>query len=176
VYDQAWWTPDLWILDLARGTKTRFTFGPGSFSAPVWQADGLAVIYGNNTAGTGHIYRKELNGKNPEVLLETAAGIFAFTKETTGKNRSLDSAAFRRPQALPLSAVPVRYLRAGIFSRLQMGSVSLGRPRATRSLCHQLSRRRADIPCFHGRRESLNWRADGKGMFSLIPGLRTSWR
>src|SRR5215472_1621985 len=72
VYDQAWWTPDLWILDLARGTKTRFTFGPGAFSAPVWQADGLAVIYSNNTAGTGHIYRKELNGKNPELLLETA--------------------------------------------------------------------------------------------------------
>ena len=72
VYDPSWWTPDLWIFDLARGTKTRFTFGPGAFSGPVWQPDGLAVIYGNNTSGTWHIYRRELNGKNPELLLETA--------------------------------------------------------------------------------------------------------
>jgi Tol biopolymer transport system component len=71
VFDPTWWTPDLWIIDLARRTKTRFTFGPGSSGGAVWQPDGQAIIYGRSTSGTIHIYRKELNGKNPEPLLET---------------------------------------------------------------------------------------------------------
>jgi len=71
VFDPTWWTPDLWIIDLARRTKTRFTFGPGSSGAPIWQPDGQAIIYNSSTSGTQHIYRKELNGKNPEPLLET---------------------------------------------------------------------------------------------------------
>src|SRR5579859_361469 len=71
IYDLTWWTPDVWILDLARGTRTRFTFGPGAQASPVWQPDGQAIIYSSNTAGYSHVYRKNLNGKDPEALLET---------------------------------------------------------------------------------------------------------
>ena len=31
---------DLWLVDLARGTSTRFTFGPGKNEYPVWSPDG----------------------------------------------------------------------------------------------------------------------------------------
>ena len=71
-YDLTWWTPDLWILDLVRGTKTRFTFenfGVG----PVWEPDGQAIIYGSIKKGNVHINRKALNGKTADVLLETQA-------------------------------------------------------------------------------------------------------
>ena len=71
IYDLTWWTPDVWILNLARGTRTRFTFGPGAEASPVWQPDGQAIIYSSNTSGYAHVYRKTLNGKDPEALLET---------------------------------------------------------------------------------------------------------
>jgi len=71
IYDLQWWTPDVWILDLVRGTKTRFTFGAGTSAGPVWEPDGQSIIYTSNTTGIAHIYRKDLNGKNPEKLLET---------------------------------------------------------------------------------------------------------
>jgi dipeptidyl aminopeptidase/acylaminoacyl peptidase len=70
-YDLTWWTPDVWILDLVRGTKTRFTFDPQGSASPVWQPDGQAIIYGSFQKGKPHIYRKALSGKNPEMLLET---------------------------------------------------------------------------------------------------------
>ncbi|HET9409841.1 MAG TPA: protein kinase [Candidatus Sulfotelmatobacter sp.] len=71
IYDLTWWTPDLWILDLVRGTKTRFTFGPGSSGGAIWRPDGRAVIYNSNTTGYSHIFSKNLNGQNPEKILET---------------------------------------------------------------------------------------------------------
>jgi eukaryotic-like serine/threonine-protein kinase len=73
IFDKSWWTPDVWILDLVRKTKTRFTFGPVFASSPVWQPDGQAIIYSSaDSTGYSHIYRKDLNGKNAEVLLETS--------------------------------------------------------------------------------------------------------
>jgi Tol biopolymer transport system component len=78
VFDASWWTPDVWILDLVRGTKTRFTFGPGGSSSPVWLPDGKGIIYSSysaNTKGESHIYRKDLNGKNPEPLPESEGWI-----------------------------------------------------------------------------------------------------
>jgi Tol biopolymer transport system component len=72
IYDGQWWTPDIWILDLSRGTKIRFTFGPGIKTAPVWQPDGQAIVYSSLQKGYEHIYRKSLNGGvDPEILLAT---------------------------------------------------------------------------------------------------------
>jgi serine/threonine protein kinase/Tol biopolymer transport system component len=72
IYDGQWWTPDIWILDLSRGTKIRLTFGPGIQTAPVWQPDGQAIVYSSLQKGYEHIYRKTLNGGvDPEVLLAT---------------------------------------------------------------------------------------------------------
>jgi eukaryotic-like serine/threonine-protein kinase len=72
IYDGQWWTPDIWIFDLTRGTKVRLTSGPGIQTAPVWQPDGRAIVYSSNQRGYEHIYRKSLNGgADPEVLLAT---------------------------------------------------------------------------------------------------------
>lgn len=63
IYDKEWWTPDLWVLDLARGTKTRLTFGPGTAFNPVWEPDGQALIFGSVQNGQKHIFRKSLTGR-----------------------------------------------------------------------------------------------------------------
>ena len=38
---------DVWIYDVARGVRTRLTFGDSSNLAPVWSPDGKQVAYGN---------------------------------------------------------------------------------------------------------------------------------
>jgi len=37
--------PDLWVFDIARGTRTRLTFGAGREEFPVWTPAGDAVLY-----------------------------------------------------------------------------------------------------------------------------------
>ena len=36
---------DIWLHDLARGTVSRFTYGPGTHSYPAWSADGSSVSF-----------------------------------------------------------------------------------------------------------------------------------
>jgi serine/threonine protein kinase len=65
---------DIWLFDLARGAKTRFTFTPRFERYPIWSPDGSQIAYcagnGNNT-DIG-IYRKASSGAGePELLLKT---------------------------------------------------------------------------------------------------------
>ena len=63
---------DLWIYDLARGTNTRVTFGPGSNSSPVWSPDGRTIYYASASKGIPHISAKAADGSGSErVILET---------------------------------------------------------------------------------------------------------
>jgi len=38
-------TPDVWLFDLSRGVKTRFTFGPAPSGFPIWSPDGARIAY-----------------------------------------------------------------------------------------------------------------------------------
>jgi eukaryotic-like serine/threonine-protein kinase len=65
---------DIWIIDLARGTRTRLTF-EGGYS-PVWSLDGSTVYYVSQTRSSGiHIYARASNGTGSEQLvLENEVG------------------------------------------------------------------------------------------------------
>jgi len=60
---------DLWMLDLARGTTMRFTFGPGSNVVPVWSPDGSEIVFASNRDGSFNLYRKPTDGSIAEKLL-----------------------------------------------------------------------------------------------------------
>jgi len=60
---------DLWIVDLASGASTRFTFDPGFDGQPVWSPDGRFIAWmaqRNNQMG---LYRKAADGTGTDELL-----------------------------------------------------------------------------------------------------------
>jgi serine/threonine protein kinase/Tol biopolymer transport system component len=60
---------DIWVLDLARGVRTRLTFGPINNSGPVWSPDGKWIAYSSDRGGHGAICRKPADGSGPEEIL-----------------------------------------------------------------------------------------------------------
>jgi Tol biopolymer transport system component len=60
---------DIWLFDLARGVKTRFTFGPNLNDDPVWSPDGGRIAFDSNRGGTYAIFAKPSNGATKEELL-----------------------------------------------------------------------------------------------------------
>jgi serine/threonine protein kinase/Tol biopolymer transport system component len=72
---------DIWIVDVATGTPTRFTFGAGTANAPLWTADDKAIVYQANRGGVPGIYMKRVAGTTPEekILAPPAGTIAAYT-------------------------------------------------------------------------------------------------
>jgi len=64
---------DIWTLDLARGVRTRLTFGPIANTFPVWSPDGKWIAYASMRAGPSAIYRKPADGSGAEEMLVTDA-------------------------------------------------------------------------------------------------------
>ena len=60
---------DIWVLDIARGVRTRLTFGPTLNAFPIWSPDGKWIAYTSDRNGRGNIFRKSSDGSGPEELL-----------------------------------------------------------------------------------------------------------
>ena len=60
----------LWLLDLSRGTSTRFAIAPAAENrSAVWAPDGRSIIFGSMQAGQlTDIYEKPANGANDEEI------------------------------------------------------------------------------------------------------------
>lgn len=76
---------DLWILDVARGVPTRFTFRPGRSMDGVWSPDGSHIVFqADNTS----IYLKQANGSGKEELL-LSGGLNVRPQDWSQDGRSL---------------------------------------------------------------------------------------
>jgi eukaryotic-like serine/threonine-protein kinase len=62
-------TSNIWLVDLSRGTSTRFTFGSGIDSNPVWSPDGSRIIFSSGN----DLYQKLASGlRDAELLLKSS--------------------------------------------------------------------------------------------------------
>jgi Tol biopolymer transport system component len=91
VYDDPWLSPDekrvairrndpqtgsdnIWLMDLASGSLTRFTFHSALDTAPVWSPDGTRIVFASNSKGQMDLYQRvSTGGGNDEVFLESKA-------------------------------------------------------------------------------------------------------
>ncbi|MDA2915139.1 hypothetical protein MYX77_14525, partial [Acidobacteriia bacterium AH_259_A11_L15] len=72
-------TPDLWIYEIERGIRTRFTFDPGTDWAGAWSPDGKTIFFSSDRNGNSDIFRKSFAGSSPEeLLLEKEGDQYAF--------------------------------------------------------------------------------------------------
>jgi serine/threonine protein kinase len=60
---------DIWLLDIARGTPTRFTFDPAEDFLPIWSPDGSRIVFASDRDGAGNLYQKSASGAGNEELL-----------------------------------------------------------------------------------------------------------
>jgi serine/threonine protein kinase len=78
---------DIWVLDLARGVRTRLTFGPIANVGPVWSPDGKWIAYASARENGFNLYRKPADGSGAEDLLVSGdmKGITATDWSRDGK-------------------------------------------------------------------------------------------
>jgi len=49
---------DIWVMDIARGVRTRLTFDPAVDILPVWSPDGSHIVFSSNRKGYYDLYVK----------------------------------------------------------------------------------------------------------------------
>jgi serine/threonine protein kinase/Tol biopolymer transport system component len=75
---------DIWLIDLNRINKTRFTFGYGGQN-PQWTPDGASIIYSHLTGAASDIVRKPVTGGTEDVLARALVNGFTTDVSPNGK-------------------------------------------------------------------------------------------
>ena len=81
---------DLWIYEIDRNIRTRFTFDSNGDVAPVWSPDGTMVYFASNRGGNFALYRKPLSGVGEVELIAEFDGD-AFPESVSPDGRILSA-------------------------------------------------------------------------------------
>jgi dipeptidyl aminopeptidase/acylaminoacyl peptidase len=66
---------DIWLVDVARGTPTRFTFDPANDHTALWSPDGSRIAFASQRTGSANLYQKPSSGAgSDEVQLPPGYG------------------------------------------------------------------------------------------------------
>jgi Tol biopolymer transport system component len=98
--------PDIWQIDLIKGTSTRFTFDPARDTQPVWSADGTRIAWISNRDGFTGFYSKAADGSGTEELLHKFKTTPSSVTDWTHDGRFLVYSDAGDIWALPVSGVP----------------------------------------------------------------------
>jgi hypothetical protein len=60
---------DIWLSDVTRGLRTRFTFDPATELDAIWSPDGRTIVFASDRKGHLDLYRKPANGSGAEEPL-----------------------------------------------------------------------------------------------------------
>jgi Tol biopolymer transport system component len=71
LFDPSARTIDIWIYEVARGLRTRFTFDPAYERFPIWSPDGSRVAFASTRKGQYDLFVKPASGAGTEELLVT---------------------------------------------------------------------------------------------------------
>ncbi len=128
---------NLWMMDLARGVSTRFTFNSGTDFYPIWSPDGGRIAFTSDRTGIDNPYQKLSNGGgNDEPVLKSDK--FAVAHSWSGDGRFLMFGDGDVPDAtesvLPLdkdvhaSGKPFVFVQKGVGFEAKFSPGPQGRP------------------------------------------------
>ncbi len=69
IYDNQTRVYDIWIYDIQRGIRTRFTFDPVHEQSPLWTNDGRSIVYSKSKEGVEALVMKSSTGAGVEEIL-----------------------------------------------------------------------------------------------------------
>jgi Tol biopolymer transport system component len=77
---------DLWIMDLASGNMSRFTFDPADDETAIWSPDGNRIVWSSYRSAAYDLFQKAANGAGKdELLLRSSTTKYATDWSTDGK-------------------------------------------------------------------------------------------
>jgi Tol biopolymer transport system component len=77
---------DIWLMELARGTPTRFTFDPAIEVSPLWSSDGGRIVFSSDRDGRMNLYQRAASGAGQdEALLKSDNAKFAVDWSADGR-------------------------------------------------------------------------------------------
>ncbi len=86
ISDQTGVNTDIWIHDLERGIKTKFTFGIDADRTPIWSPDDMQLLYASELNDSARIYLKSVGGADSaKMLYQSAYPIFLSDWSNDGK-------------------------------------------------------------------------------------------
>jgi serine/threonine protein kinase/Tol biopolymer transport system component len=160
---------DIWLYDVARGVKTRFTFGSDQLNS-LWSPDGSRIVFNSNRKGQLDLYQKASNGAGAEEgLLEDNLNKIPASWSPDGRLilYVVTSAGPNALFVLPLSGdrKPVPFLKPqsnATFSQFSPDG------RWVAYVSNESGRNEVYVAPFPG--------ADGKWQISTAGGIRPRWR
>ena len=95
---------NLWIVEMANGSVTRFTFDGGAAN-PVWSPDGRDIAYSSTSGGAANIYRKASSGADTPQRL-TVSQLRQFPRQWSPDGSLILYAEIGADSKWDLMAVP----------------------------------------------------------------------
>lgn len=95
----------LWMFELKQNSLSRFTFGDGSFRAPVWSADGRSVFY-EQIKEEYTLYRKAASGGSDAVAVPLP-GASNFAGDAASPDGAWLAVSGQRPRFFQIDMLPL---------------------------------------------------------------------
>jgi eukaryotic-like serine/threonine-protein kinase len=80
---------DIWLIDLLRGTSSRFSFDPGDDQWPIFSADGKQIAFASARGGAWGLYMKSADGGGAEELIHKVEGSTAYVDSWSSDGKVL---------------------------------------------------------------------------------------
>jgi serine/threonine protein kinase/dipeptidyl aminopeptidase/acylaminoacyl peptidase len=97
---------DIWLYDVARGLRTRFTFDAANNLESIWSPDGSRVVFDSDRKGHLDLYQKASSGAGPEeVLLQD--NLDKYPESWSPDGRFILYSTFGAPTGLRMFMLPL---------------------------------------------------------------------
>jgi eukaryotic-like serine/threonine-protein kinase len=100
-------TTDLWLIDLERGTSSRFTFGPAAVENPLWSPDGRSIVFDSNPDGPWNLFVKPVDGSSSEQAIYRSPVVFKHPTAWSFDGRYIVFEALDASSGFDLWVVPM---------------------------------------------------------------------